>query len=258
MKDLGTGQVWLIGTGPGDPDLLTLRAHRLIGQADVVVHDRLVSPEIMALVPAGTRRIDVGKSPGNHAIPQDRINALLVALAYQGLSVARLKGGDPMIFGRGAEEAAALTAEGIPVAIVPGITAAQGAAATLGLPLTQRGSATGLRYVTGHRAADAALDLDWTGLSDRETTIALYMGVATLCETTREMIGHGLDRHTPVVAVASATTPRQRHIISSLDRIAADMETAALEGPVLFLIGRGMTPPPVFQSLLFATDSVDA
>ncbi len=169
MKDLSqspqTGRVMLIGAGPGDPDLLTLKALRAIQSADVVVHDRLVSPEILDLVPAGTRRIDVGKLPKFHKVPQEAINALLVDLAREGLAVARLKGGDPLIFGRGSEEAEACRAAGVPVAYIPGITSAQGAAASTGVPLTHRGLATSVRYVTGHRAKDAALDLDWASLA---------------------------------------------------------------------------------------------
>ena len=182
------GGVFLLGAGPGDPDLLTLRALRLIQSADVVVHDRLDSPEIMALVPAATRRISVGKTAGFHSVPQDQINALLVELAQADLTVARLKGGDPLIFGRGSEEAEELAAAGVAYAYVPGITAAQGAAASTGVPLTHRGLATGVRYVTGHRAGDEALELDWESLADPDTTLVVYMGAANMAEIAARLI----------------------------------------------------------------------
>ncbi len=231
------GSVALVGAGPGNPELLTLAALREIEAADVVVHDRLVSPEILALIPAGVRRIDVGKRPQHHPVPQDEINALLVALARAGHRVARLKGGDPFIFGRGSEEAAALARAGVPVRVVPGITAAQAAAAASGVPLTHRGLATGVRYVTGHRAKDARLDLDWAGLASEQTTLVVYMGVASIGEIATELMLHGMPGSLPVLAVAEATTRRERRLPSRLDRIAADVARARLGAPVLFIIG---------------------
>lgn len=238
MRDFSPGRVFLIGAGPGDPDLLTLKAARLIQQADVVVHDRLVSDEIMALVPAGVRRIDVGKMAGHHKLSQSEINALLVGLARDGRIVARLKGGDPQIFGRGSEEAAVLRAAGIPVEYVPGITAAQGAAASTGVPLTHRGLATGVRYVTGHRAKDARLDLDWTSLASQDTTLVVYMGVANIAEIAFQLMRHGMPASLPVLAVASATTRREQRILSTLGSVAADVAATTPEAPVLFVIGR--------------------
>ena len=238
MKDITTGKVFLIGAGPGDPELLTLKALRLIREADVVVFDRLVSDEIMALVPADTRRIDVGKMAGCHKVPQDGINALLVDLAREGNAVVRLKGGDPLIFGRGSEEAEVLRAEGIAVAYVPGITAAQGAASSTGVPLTHRGLATGVRYVTGHRAKDARLDLDWASLASEETTLVVYMGAANIAEIAFQLMRHGMPAAMPVLAVSAATTPREARIASTLGGIAADIAGAAPEAPVLFVIGR--------------------
>jgi uroporphyrin-III C-methyltransferase len=232
------GKVTLVGAGPGDPELLTLRALRAIETADVVVHDRLVSPEVLALIPPQTRRVDVGKSAGRHPTPQAEINALLVALALEGLTVARLKGGDPLIFGRGSEEAAALRAAGIAVDCVPGITAAQGAACAAGVPLTHRGLALGVRYVTGHRAADAPLDLDWARLADPETTLVVYMGAANIGEIALKLRLHGLPGATPVLAVSQATTPRERRLVSRLDAIGRDSARARLGAPVLFVIGR--------------------
>lgn len=233
-----TGKVFLIGAGPGDPDLLTLKALRLINSADVVVFDRLVSPEIMALVPATTRRISVGKTAGYHSVPQDQINALLVKLAQDGLTVARVKGGDPLIFGRGSEEAEELAAAGIPYAYVPGITAAQGAAASTGVPLTHRGLATGVRYVTGHRARDAELELDWDSLADPDTTLVVYMGAANMAEIAARLIAAGMPIDLPVLAVGHATTPREVRLPSTLARIAADLAAHPIEAPVLFMIGR--------------------
>lgn len=238
MKKPRMGKVTLVGAGPGDPDLLTLRALKAIQQADVVVHDRLVSPEVMALVPGGTRRIDVGKLPHHHTLPQDEINELLVSLALQGLDVARLKGGDPLIFGRGSEEAFALREAGIAVSCVPGITAAQGAAASTGVPLTHRGLATGVRYVTGHRAKDSDLDLDWASLTSGETTLVVYMGVGSIGEIATKLMANGLDRHTPVLMVASATTPREERRLSSLFRIGEDVMAHAGSAPALFIIGQ--------------------
>ena len=235
------GKVFLIGAGPGDPELLTVRALRLIQAAEVVVFDRLVSPEIMALVPAGTRRISVGKTAGFHSVPQEAINALLVDLAREGLTVARLKGGDPLIFGRGSEEAEELAAAGVPYAYVPGITAAQGAAASTGVPLTHRGLATGVRYVTGHRARDAELALDWASLADLDTTLVVYMGAANMAEIAARLIAQGLPIDTAVLAVGHATTPREVRLPSTLARIAADLAAQPIEAPVLFIIGRVAT-----------------
>lgn len=232
------GKVYLIGAGPGDPDLLTVRALRLLQGAEIVVHDRLVSPEIMALTPATARRIAVGKAAGFHSVPQDQINALLVDLARDGHTVIRLKGGDPLIFGRGSEEAEELAAAGVPYAYVPGITAAQGAASSTGVPLTHRGLATGVRYVTGHRARDAALELDWDSLADPDTTLVVYMGAANMAEIAARLIAAGLPVDLPVLAVAHATTPREMRMPSTLAQIGADLARTPMDAPVLVVIGR--------------------
>lgn len=238
MKDLTLGKVFLIGAGPGDPELLTLKALRLMQSADVVVFDRLVSDEILAMVPEGIRRIDVGKMPGCHRVTQERINEILVELARDGLTVVRLKGGDPLIFARGSEEAEVLRDAGISVTYVPGITAAQGAASSTGVPLTHRGLATGVRYVTGHRARDARLDLDWASLACEDTTLVVYMGSANIAEIAFQLMRHGMSATLPVMAVASATTPQEQRILSTLGGIAADIAMAEPESPVLFIIGR--------------------
>lgn len=232
------GQVFLVGAGPGDPDLLTLKAARALATAEAVVYDRLVSPEVLALTPPTARLVPVGKAPKSHPVPQERINEILVDLAQGGLTVVRLKGGDPLIFGRGSEELAALKAAGVPVEVVPGITAAQGAAAVTGVPLTHRGLASGLRYVTGHCRDDRPLDLDWPGLADPDTTLVVYMGAANIAEIAARLIAQGMPASLPVLAVASATTPRERRLVSQLDEVAAVVAEAGFAGPVLFVIGQ--------------------
>ena len=236
-----TGRVFLIGTGPGDPDYLTVRALRLIQNAGVVVYDRLVSDEIMALVPPGAQRFDVGKAPKCHKLSQDGINRLLVDLARAGHQVARLKGGDPLIFGRGSEEAEVLRLAGIETSYVPGITAAQGMAASTGVPLTHRGLASGVRYVTGHRARDAELDLDWASLASKDTTLVVYMGAANIAEIAGKLMAAGLPGSCPVMAVASATTPRETRLVSTLSDIGDVVMRAKPAAPVLFVIGRVVT-----------------
>lgn len=242
------GKVHLVGAGPGDPDLLTRKAARLIAEAEVLVHDRLVSAEILALAPQGADLIPVGKAPKCHPVPQERINAILVEQAQSGRRVVRLKGGDPFIFGRGSEEAAELRAAGVAVETVPAITAAQGAAAATGVPLTHRGIATGVRYVTGHCRADAELDLDWAGLADPETTLVVYMGAGNIVQISRELMAHGLTPEMPVMAVNNATTPRERRRVSTLGRIAADTARAGFSGPVLFVVGAVVSLYPACPS----------
>ena len=247
-----TGRVFLIGAGPGDPELLTLKAMRMIQEADAVVFDRLVSPEILALAPEEARKVFVGKSPDSHPVPQERINEILTELASEGLTVARLKGGDPLIFGRGSEEAAYLRENGIDVEYAPGITAAQGAAASTGVPLTHRGFATGVRYVTGHRQANGSLDLDWKSLASEETTLVVYMGVANIGQIAMRLVAEGLSETTPVMAIANATTPRETRMFSKLGQVALDAREAGLKAPVLFVVGKVVTlcaewPADVFE-----------
>ncbi len=232
------GRIDLVGAGPGDPELLTLKALKRLERADVVVYDRLVSPEVMELVPVGATRISVGKSAGDHPVPQQEINQLLIRLAKAGHRVVRLKGGDPFIFGRGSEEAMELSKLGIPFEIVPGITAAQGCAAAAKVPLTHRGLATGARYVTGHCRNGEALDFDWEGLADPQTTLAVYMARAHIAEIAGQLIAHGLPGRTPAMAIWRGTTPRQRTLISSLEALGADTTEAGFDGPLLFLIGQ--------------------
>ena len=231
-------KVFLVGAGPGDPELLTVKARRLIEEADVLVYDRLVSAAVLALVPLGTAKIYVGKAAGDHPVPQHQINHLLVTLAREGRRVVRLKGGDPFLFGRGSEEAEALARNGIAYEVVPGITAASACTSAIGVPLTHRGLATGVRFVTGHCRADGELDFDWHGLADGDTTLVVYMGFANIRRIALELMVHGLAVDTPAAAIGNGTRPDQRHVVSRLDRIADEMEAADFEGPVLFVIGR--------------------
>ncbi|MDF0603544.1 uroporphyrinogen-III C-methyltransferase [Psychromarinibacter sp. C21-152] len=232
------GKVYLIGAGPGDPELLTFRAMRMLSEADVVLYDRLVSPEILAFCPRRATRIPVGKAPKCHPVPQERINELLLHHALRGRVVARLKGGDPLVFGRGSEEAAHLRAHGVEVAYAPGITAAQAAASATGVPLTHRGLAGSVQYVTGHRQAGQVLDLDWKRLADPDTTLVVYMGVANIGQIAIGLMTEGLDPATPVLAVAQATTRHERRLVSRLDAVGRDVRDAELRAPVLFVIGR--------------------
>jgi len=233
-----TGKVHLIGAGPGDPELLTLKAARLIGEATCVVYDRLVSDEIIAMAKPDAKMIFVGKMPQCHAVTQDRINEILVEEAQAGHVVARLKGGDPLIFGRGSEEAAYLADHGVEAEYVPGITAAQGAATVSGVPLTHRGLATGVQYVTGHRQADKVLDLDWKRLADPMTTLVVYMGVSSIGQIAMGLMTEGLPGSTPVMAISKATNADESRLVSTLSNIAADAREAGLKPPTLFIIGK--------------------
>ncbi|MDG4602645.1 MAG: uroporphyrinogen-III C-methyltransferase [Defluviicoccus sp.] len=230
------GIVYLVGAGPGDPELLTVRAQRLLREADVVVYDRLVSAAILALIPPGTARISVGKQPRSHPVPQGEINNLLVRLAESGRMVVRLKGGDPFLFGRGSEEAEHLVAHGLRFEVVPGVTSASGCAAAIGVPLTHRGLASSVRLITGHCRDDLELDLDWRGLADPDTTLVVYMGMANIAQIAVRLISNGLSEATPVAAVCNGTRPDQHCVISTLGEISAAV--AGLDGPTLFFVGR--------------------
>ncbi len=230
--------VHLVGAGPGDPELLTLKAARLLQLADVVVHDRLVGEGVLALIQPRARRIDVGKAPGRHALRQEEINRLLLELAAPDRVVVRLKGGDPFVFGRGGEEALFLLRHGIAVEVVPGITAASGCAASALIPLTHRGLATGVRFVTGHCREDEPLELDWPGLADPETTLVVYMGLAQIDRIAARLIGAGLSPATPAAAIAEGTTARERVVRAPLAAIGEAARAARLGSPTLFVIGR--------------------
>ena len=231
-------RVYLVGAGPGDPDLLTVKALRLIQQADVLVYDRLVSAEVMKKVPAGVTRVYVGKAPGNHHMDQRDINRLILALARKHHRVVRLKGGDPFIFGRGSEEADYLVRHGIEFEYVPGITAAAACSGYAGIPLTHRGVASSVRLITGHCRADHPLQLNWQSLADPDTTLVFYMGLANLQQLQNELIRAGLPGSTPAAAVENGTTPQQRRCLSSLVNISADVTDMGIASPALIIIGR--------------------
>jgi len=230
------GEVHLVGAGPGAIDLLTLRAARLIAQADVIVHDRLVSAEILGLARRGAERIYVGKQRANHCLPQDGINALLVDLARAGKRVVRLKGGDPFVFGRGGEEAEACAAAGVPCTVVPGVTAALACAASAGIPLTHRDCARMLTFVTGH-TRDGVLDLDFAALARPGQTLAVYMGIATLPALQAGLLAAGLDAATPAALIESGGTAVERVLRGDLRRVVADAAGWVRGGPALLLVG---------------------
>lgn len=231
-------KAYIVGAGPGDPELLTLKALRAIQTADVVLYDRLVSPGVLALVPPETTRIFVGKQTGFHSLPQDEINELLVSLVRSGRSVARLKGGDPFIFGRGSEEAVFLAEHGIPFEVIPGITSASGASASACIPLTHRGLALGVRFVTGHSCNDSLPDLDWASLADPKTTLVIYMGLNQGAVIAQHLLRAGLPSNMPAAAIENATLPNERVLMTTLGELGGDLVRERFSPPTLIIIGQ--------------------
>jgi uroporphyrin-III C-methyltransferase len=237
-RDSAPGVVWLVGAGPGDPDLLTVKALKVLQRADVLVHDGLVSDEILALAPASARRISVAKRKSRHSYSQDEINRMLVAFALEGLTVVRLKGGDPFIFGRGGEELEAARAAGVDCRVVPGVTAALAAAADAGAPLTHRGSAQAVTFVTGHAAQGGEPDLDWASLARANHTVVIYMGLSMAAPIAGRLMAAGRAGSTPALIVENASRADERRIVTTLSGLAD--EAAALSGPALLIVGEAM------------------
>lgn len=230
------GEVFLVGGGPGDPDLLTFRALRLMQQCDVCVYDKLVSPEVMELVRRDAELIYVGKSRDQHTLPQEEINVLLAKLALQGKRVLRLKGGDPFIFGRGGEEIETLMEYGIPFQVVPGITAANGVSSYAGIPLTHRDYSQACLFITGH-LKDGSLDLDWEAMARPRQTVVIYMGLVGLPQICEQLIKHGVSPDMPVAVVQQGTTQRQKVVTATLVDLAEKVAEAGLRAPCLTIIG---------------------
>ena len=230
------GEVYLVGGGPGDPDLLTFRALRLMQQCDVCVYDKLVSPEVLELVRRDAELIYVGKSRDQHTLPQEQINALLAKLALEGKRVLRLKGGDPFIFGRGGEEIETLMQQGVPFQVVPGITAANGVSSYAGIPLTHRDYAQACLFITGH-LKDGLLNLDWEAMSRPHQTVVIYMGLVGLAEICQQLILRGVSPDMPVAVVQQGTTQQQRVVTATLETLAIKVAAAAMKPPCLTIIG---------------------
>jgi uroporphyrin-III C-methyltransferase len=234
---MGYGKVYLVGAGPGDPKLLTLKALEVLQNADVVIYDRLVSEDVLRLIPEKAEKIYVGKTSGKHTLAQEEINDLMIKAAMKGKTVVRLKGGDPFIFGRGGEEAEALISKNIEFEVVPGVSSAFAAPAYAGIPLTHRAYASSVAIVTGSQAADAPKKVNWGKLAGAVDTIVILMGLESLREIARDLIDGGLSPNTPTAIIEWGTTENQRTIIGRLATIAEDAEKAAFKPPSVIVVG---------------------
>ena len=234
--------VYLVGAGPGDPELLTIKARRLLGEADAIVYDQLVAPEVLGLARADAEKIFVGKKPGAFCCPQRDIEGTLIRLAREGKNVVRIKGGDPFVFGRGGEEAEALAAEGIAFEIVPGVTSALGAASYAGIPLTHRAHASAVVFLTGHEdPAKPDSAIRWEDYAKLGATLCIYMGMKNLATITRRLAAGGLAIDTPAAVIQSATTGTHRQLVSTLGQIALESEHAGFGAPAIVVIGNVVT-----------------
>ncbi len=236
-QDFKAGEVALVGAGPGDPDLLTLQAFRFIQQAEVVIYDRLVSSEIMALLPANCERIYVGKKQSDHRVPQEGINQLLVEHAKQNKKVLRLKGGDPFVFGRGGEEAQFILSNGIACHIVPGMTAASACSSYAGIPLTHRQVAQSCTLITGNVQDNGALDLPWQALKDKKQTVVFYMGIKSLPIIAEQLISAGRSKNTPAALIRKGTHSDQQVVIGTLENLDELVKRHNIKPPSLIIIG---------------------
>ena len=231
------GFVSLVGSGPGDAELMTVKAVRLLQQAEVVVYDRLVSADILSLIPTGISRISVGKEVGKHCVPQEQINEIIVNLAKAGRKIVRLKGGDPYMFGRGGEEVLALKKHDIAFEVVPGITAASGCSSYSGIPLTHRGMSRRVQFITGHFNDNEPLDLNWQSIADPDSTLVIYMGLSNLPLAIHSLIDAGLPASTPAAAVQNGTTELQQRVITTLEHLNDAIQQKRMKAPVMIIIG---------------------
>ena len=231
-----TGTIYLVGAGPGDPDLLTLRAARLIESARVIVHDGLVDPAILALARGDAQLISVAKRRSHHTLPQEEISELLVRVARSGQDIVRLKGGDPFVFGRGGEEIEELAAHGVPFQVVPGITAANGCSAYAGIPLTHRDYAQSVRFVTGH-LKDNSINLPWAELVHNQQTVVFYMGLIGLPVICEQLIAHGRSPDTPIAIIQQGTTANQKVVTATLATMVKTLEQHPVQAPTLIIVG---------------------
>ena len=255
ISPLTAGKVWLVGAGPGDPDLLTLRAARLIMRAKLIVHDGLVDPAILALARPDARLVSVAKRRSRHTMPQDEINALLVREALSGTEVVRLKGGDPFIFGRGGEEAEACCAAGVPVEVVPGISAAIGGAAAAQMPLTHRRSASIVTFVAGQ--CKGLSEQDWSGLAGKGRTLVIYMGLATAEAIADKLIEDGLAPDMPVAVIENATRPQMRVLRASLAGLPDLVIRHKVKSPAVIVIGEVTAEPQIEQLRALALEAAE-